>query len=253
MLVISAGRYSQGQTVGKGFLGLATLVVGNWRPVGVAIGASIFGFFDGITQRLGPEELVLALLLAAALLLFAGAVFAFVTKGATAMKFVAVGVSAFGVFVVLRAFFYELGGSVWMFLLWLVVGVAITIAGCHRRVALRRAVGGDHGDGRGRRPVRVPTPRQDPRRVRPDAALHRDTRRRVVAGSGPAAACGRRRAVVQGPAVARAAVAEIVMPPRGRWVSVTVTDVAFAVSKISPAISAASASANTGRSRNPHR
>ena len=47
MLVISAGRYSQGQTVGKGFLGLATLVVGNWRPVGVAIGASIFGFFDG--------------------------------------------------------------------------------------------------------------------------------------------------------------------------------------------------------------
>jgi simple sugar transport system permease protein len=129
MLVIAAGRYSQGQTVGKGFLGLATLVVGNWRPVGVAIGAAIFGFFDGITQRLGPEELVLALLLAAALLLLAGAVFAFVTKGATAMKLVAVGVSAFGVFVVLRAFFYELGGSVWMFLLWLVAGVAITTAG----------------------------------------------------------------------------------------------------------------------------
>ena len=74
MLVISAGRYSQGQTVGKGFLGLATLVVGNWRPVGVAIGASIFGFFDGITQRLSPDQLVLALLLAAALLLFAGTV-----------------------------------------------------------------------------------------------------------------------------------------------------------------------------------
>ncbi len=138
MLVISAGRYSQGQTVGKGFLGLATLVVGNWRPVGVAIGASIFGFFDGITQRLGPEELVLALLLAAALLLLAGAVFAFVTKGLTAMKLVAVGVSAFGVFVVLRAFFYELGGSVWIFLLWLVVGVAITTAGV---VAASRAGG----------------------------------------------------------------------------------------------------------------
>ena len=129
MLVISAGRYSQGMTVGKGFLGLATLVVGNWRPVGVAIGASIFGFFDGVTQRLSPEDLVLALLLAAALLLFAGTIYAFVTKGASAMRFVAAGVSAFGVFVVLRAFFYELGGSVAVFLLWLVVGMAITTAG----------------------------------------------------------------------------------------------------------------------------
>jgi simple sugar transport system permease protein len=129
MLVIAAGRYSQGQTVGKGFLGLATLVVGNWRPVGVAIGASIFGFFDGITQRLNPDQLVLALLLAAALLLVGGTVYAFVTKGATATKFVAVGVSAFGAFIVLRAFFYELGGSVAIFLVWLVVGVAVTIAG----------------------------------------------------------------------------------------------------------------------------
>ena len=129
MLVISAGRYSQGMTVGKGFLGLATLVVGNWRPMGVAIGASIFGFFDGVTQRLSPEDLVLALLLAAALLLFAGTIYAFVTKGVTALRFVAAGVAAFGVFVVLRAFFYELGGNVAIFLLWLVVGLAITTAG----------------------------------------------------------------------------------------------------------------------------
>jgi simple sugar transport system permease protein len=129
MLVIAAGRYSQGQTVGKGFLGLATLVVGNWRPVGVAIGASIFGFFDGITQRLSPDQLVLALLFAAALLLIAGTVYALVTKGITAWKFVAVGVCAVGVFVVLRAFFYELGDSVAVFLVWLVVGLAITTAG----------------------------------------------------------------------------------------------------------------------------
>jgi len=127
--VIAAGRYSQGQTVGKGFLGLATLVVGNWRPVGVAIGASIFGFFDGITQRLGPAQLVLALLLAAALLFFVGTVYAFVNKAATALKLVAVVVCAFGVFVILRAFFYELGDSVWVVLMWLIVGVAITTAG----------------------------------------------------------------------------------------------------------------------------
>jgi general nucleoside transport system permease protein len=129
MLVLGAGRYSQGQTVGKGFLGLATLVVGNWRPFGVAAGGALFGFFDGITQRLNPEELVLGLLLAAALLLIAGSLYAFVTKSPNGAKVVAVGVAAVGVFVTLRALFYELGGSVVVFLLWLVVGLAIAVAG----------------------------------------------------------------------------------------------------------------------------
>ena len=82
MLVIAAGRYSQSQTVGKGFLGLATLVVGNWQAGRRGHRRrAIFGFFDGITQRLSPEDLVLALLLAAALLLFAGTVYVLVTKG----------------------------------------------------------------------------------------------------------------------------------------------------------------------------
>jgi simple sugar transport system permease protein len=128
MLVIAAGRYSQGQTVGKGFLGLATLVVGNWRPVGVGIGAMIFGFFDGITLRLSPDDLVLALLLAAAMLLLAGTAYALITKGATARKLVVACGAALGAVVVLRAFFYELGGSVWLFLLWLLAGVALAVA-----------------------------------------------------------------------------------------------------------------------------
>lgn len=129
MIVIGSGRYSQGQTVGKGFLGLATLVVGNWRPFGVAVAGAIFGFFEGITQRLNPDQLVLGLLLAAAFLLLAGAVYVFATGDVAAAKVVAIGVSAFGVFVVLRALFYELGGSVAVFLLWLVVGLAIVTAG----------------------------------------------------------------------------------------------------------------------------
>ncbi|MDQ3737801.1 MAG: ABC transporter permease, partial [Actinomycetota bacterium] len=69
VLVIGANRYSQGQTGGRGFLGLATLVVGNWRPAGVAAGAGLFGFFDGITQRIDPGQLILAAILAAAILL----------------------------------------------------------------------------------------------------------------------------------------------------------------------------------------
>ena len=129
MLVLSAGRYSQNQTVGKGFLGLATLVVGNWRPFGVAAGGALFGFFDGITQRLHPERLVLALVLAAALLLIAATAYAFVSKRVNAMKLAAVGVSAFGTFVVLRAFFYELGDNAFMFFAWLLVGLAITTYG----------------------------------------------------------------------------------------------------------------------------
>jgi simple sugar transport system permease protein len=128
MLVISAGRYSQGQTVGKGFLGLATLVVGNWRPVGVGVGAMIFGFFDGITSRLSPDDLVLALLLAAAMLLLAGTAYALITNGATARKLVVACGVALGAVVVLRAFFYELGGSVWLFLLWLLAGMALAVA-----------------------------------------------------------------------------------------------------------------------------
>jgi general nucleoside transport system permease protein len=129
MLVIATRRYSQGMTVGKGFLGLATLVVGNWRPVGVGIGAAVFGFFDGITQRLGPERLVLGLLLAAAMLLFAGTLYALVTKGLSALKLLAAGVCAFGVFVILRGLFFELGDSGGMLAVWLIAGFVITAAG----------------------------------------------------------------------------------------------------------------------------
>jgi len=129
MIVISSGRYSQGQTVGKGFLGLATLVVGNWRPFGVAVASAIFGFFEGITLRLSPDQLVLGLLLAAAFLLLAVTVYVFVTGDVVASKLVGIGVGGLGVFVVLRALFYELGGSVVVFLVWLVAGLAITTAG----------------------------------------------------------------------------------------------------------------------------
>jgi simple sugar transport system permease protein len=135
MIVIHAGRYSQGQTVGKGFLGLATLVVGNWRPFGVAAGGALFGFFDGVTQRIKPESLVLALLLAAAVLLFLGTVYVFATRLVAVATFLLAGVCAFGMFVTVRALFYELGGSVWLFFAWVLVGVAITAAGV---VAARR-------------------------------------------------------------------------------------------------------------------
>lgn len=74
VLVLFTNRYQEGQTGGRGFLGLATLIVGNWRPAGVAAGAGLFGYFQGITLRVQPERLVRALVLAAAMALLVAAV-----------------------------------------------------------------------------------------------------------------------------------------------------------------------------------
>jgi general nucleoside transport system permease protein len=39
-----SGIYKEGQTTGRGFIGLAALIFGNWRPVGVFGGAMLFGY-----------------------------------------------------------------------------------------------------------------------------------------------------------------------------------------------------------------
>jgi simple sugar transport system permease protein len=80
VMVLFANRYQEGQTGGRGFLGLATLVVGNWRPAGVAFGAALFGYFQGITLRTNPEKLVLALLLVASIGLFVAALLAIIRQ-----------------------------------------------------------------------------------------------------------------------------------------------------------------------------
>jgi general nucleoside transport system permease protein len=80
VLVLFANRYQEGQTGGRGYLGLATLIVGNWRPAGVALGAGLFGYFQGMVLRTNPDKLVLALLLVASLGLFVAALFAVVRR-----------------------------------------------------------------------------------------------------------------------------------------------------------------------------
>jgi simple sugar transport system permease protein len=66
-LVFIAGIYREGQVNGRGFIGLAALIFGNWRPGGLAAGAGLFGYTDALQLR--SRSAVVALFLLVALLL----------------------------------------------------------------------------------------------------------------------------------------------------------------------------------------
>jgi ABC-type uncharacterized transport system permease subunit len=52
MSIGAAGRFNEGMTAGKGFLGLAAMIFGNWNPGGALLGSLIFGFFDSWQEKL---------------------------------------------------------------------------------------------------------------------------------------------------------------------------------------------------------
>jgi general nucleoside transport system permease protein len=64
VLVLFADIYKEGQTGGRGFIGLAALIFGNWRPGGLAAGAGLFGFADALQLRSKPAVVALLLLIA---------------------------------------------------------------------------------------------------------------------------------------------------------------------------------------------
>lgn len=49
--VVATSSYLEGQVAGRGFIGLATMIFGNWRPGGLALGAGLFGYTDGLRLR----------------------------------------------------------------------------------------------------------------------------------------------------------------------------------------------------------
>ncbi|QGK72423.1 ABC transporter permease [Allosaccharopolyspora coralli] len=71
-LILSPGQpgYLENQTNGRGYIGLAAMIFGNWRPGGLLGGAALFGYSDGLQLRSG-ETTVHALLYTAALVLLA--------------------------------------------------------------------------------------------------------------------------------------------------------------------------------------
>jgi ABC-type uncharacterized transport system permease subunit len=63
------GIYREGQTGGRGYIGLAAMIFGNWRPGGLAAGAGLFGYTDALQLRGGATPVHAVLLLVALLLL----------------------------------------------------------------------------------------------------------------------------------------------------------------------------------------
>ncbi|WP_156754052.1 ABC transporter permease [Actinokineospora pegani] len=70
-LAVSSGQFRDGQTSGRGFIGLAAMIFGNWRPGGLAAGASLFGYTDAMALRGSAAVHALLLLLGIALVVVA--------------------------------------------------------------------------------------------------------------------------------------------------------------------------------------
>ena len=68
LVLVASSIYSEGQTAGRGFIGMATVIFGNWMPGRTGLGAYLFGFTDALGTR--QEATVNALLIAGGLLLF---------------------------------------------------------------------------------------------------------------------------------------------------------------------------------------
>ena len=72
LALVAANLYRDGQTGGRGYIGLAAMIFGNWRPGGLASGALLFGYTDAARLRGGGTVHAL-LLLVAVILLVVGA------------------------------------------------------------------------------------------------------------------------------------------------------------------------------------
>ncbi|RSS83954.1 ABC transporter permease [Streptomyces sp. WAC06614] len=68
LAIVSTGIYQEGQTGGRGYIGLAAMIFGNWMPGGMALGSGLFGFTYSLRLRGGAENVHAMLLLIAILL-----------------------------------------------------------------------------------------------------------------------------------------------------------------------------------------
>lgn len=76
LALVASSNYRDGQTGGRGYIGLAAMIFGNWRPGGLLAGSTLFGYTETLGLRQGGTS-VHALLLAVAVLGVAVAVWQF--------------------------------------------------------------------------------------------------------------------------------------------------------------------------------
>ena len=68
LVVAGTGTYLEGQTGGRGFIGLASMLFGNYKPFGILMGSGLFGFADALQLR--SPEAVHGLLIVISIFLF---------------------------------------------------------------------------------------------------------------------------------------------------------------------------------------
>jgi simple sugar transport system permease protein len=83
LAVVASSGYQNGQTGNRGYIGLAAMIFGNWRPGGLLTGSLLFGYTDAARLRSGGES-VHALVLIVGVALLAVAVWQLV-RGARVM------------------------------------------------------------------------------------------------------------------------------------------------------------------------
>ncbi|MET9687789.1 ABC transporter permease [Streptomyces sp. NPDC006514] len=93
--LVTSHIYNEGQTGGRGYIGLAAMIFGNWRPGGLAMGAGLFGFADALQLRGGGESVHALLLLLFAVLVAIAAWKAYQKRWITSSIAVVIGVGVF--------------------------------------------------------------------------------------------------------------------------------------------------------------
>jgi len=72
LALVAANVYRDGQTGGRGYIGLAAMIFGNWRPGGLVGGAALFGYTDAVQLRGGGSTVHAMLLMLAVLVVGIG-------------------------------------------------------------------------------------------------------------------------------------------------------------------------------------
>ena len=72
LAMVASNAYREDQTGGRGYIGLAAMIFGNWRPGGVLMGSGLFGYMDALQLRGGGSALHAMLLFIGVLLVAIG-------------------------------------------------------------------------------------------------------------------------------------------------------------------------------------